>query len=130
MFGDSVWERYGRGTISKNLYVLMITVWTCMGIAASAIAAYYTQTWELTWVFLIGVLVAGILGVIIALKSDNPAISLFGYMMVAIPFGMMLGPVVALYTIASVFNILIVTATVVVILGIVGTIIPDSLEIR
>lgn len=128
MFEKSVWERYGSGNLSKNLYVFFIAVWTTLGIVASAIAAYYTQTWELTWVFFIGVLLVGILGVVIALWSKNPLISLFGYMLVAIPFGMMLGPVVALYTIASVFNILIVTASVVVVFGFVGAILPDSLE--
>ncbi len=125
---DSVWERTGYGTMSKNLFALMVAIWTAAGIAVSAVASYYTQKMELSWVFLIGVLVVGIIGVIIALASNNPLISLLGYMMVAVPFGMMLGPVVAMYTVASVVRVFFVTTGIVVVLGIVGAIIPDSLE--
>ncbi len=125
---DSVWERNGYGTMSKNLFALMVSVWTAVGIAVSAIAAYWTQGWELNLVFLLGVLVFGLAGVWIALTNDNPLISLLGYMMIAVPFGMMLGPVVALYTTASVVRVFFVTTGVVVVLGIVGAVIPDSLE--
>lgn len=128
MIENSVWDRSGHGTMSKNLFAFMVSFWTAAGIVASAIAAYYSQSWELTWPFLIGVLVTGIVGVIVALKSENPVISLIGYALVAIPFGLMLGPVVALYTAASVVRVLFVTTGVVVALGIVGAVIPDDLE--
>lgn len=128
MIENSVWDRSGSDTMSKNLFSLMVSFWTAAGIVASAIAAYYAQTWELTWLLLIGVLVAGIAGVIVALKSENPLASLLGYALVAIPFGLMLGPVVSLYTTASVVKVFFVTTSIVVVLGLVGAIIPDSLE--
>lgn len=128
MFENPVWEREGEGSMSKNLFAFLVAGWTAAGIAGSAVAAYFTQSWELTWPFLLGVLAAGIVGVIIAVKSENPVFSLLGYAMVAIPFGMMLGPVVALYTAASVVRVFFVTTGVVVVLGIVGAVIPDNLE--
>lgn len=128
MFGDSVWNRSGSDLMSKNLFAFMVAMWTAFGIAVSAGGAYFARDVDLGWPFLIGVLAAGIIGVIIALTSDNPLISLAGYLMVAIPFGVMLGPVVAMYTAASVVRVFFVTTGVVVVLGIVGAVIPDSLE--
>ena len=126
--GDSVWDRSGSDKMSKNLWALKISFWIAVGIAASAIASNFTQSWQLSWPLLIGVLIAGILGVVIALSSGNPVISLLGYMLVAIPFGMMLGPVVATYVAASVVRVFFVTTGIVVVLGIVGAVIPDNLE--
>ncbi|MBI3577125.1 US12 family protein [Candidatus Gottesmanbacteria bacterium] len=114
--------------MSKNLFAFATSAWTALGIAATMAGAAVSEKWELNLVFLLGVLVAGIAGVIIALKSDVPIVSLFGYMLVAIPFGLMLGPVVALYTMASVVRVFFVTTGMVVALGIVGAVIPDSLE--
>ena len=125
---DSVWERYGSNAMSKNLFAFMVAGWTAAGIAASAVAAYFTQSLELNWPLLLCVVAVGIVGVIIALWSENPLVSLLGYAMVAIPFGMMLGPVVAMYTAASVVRVFFVTTGVVVALGIVGAVIPDNLE--
>lgn len=128
MLNDSVWNRSGSDTMSKNLFAFMVAAWTALGIAVSAVGAYFTQTWELNLWFLLGVLVVGIAGVIIALMSENPLLSLLGYMMVAVPFGLMLGPVVAMYTVASVVRVFFVTTGVVAVLGVVGAVIPDNLE--
>jgi len=127
-FNDSVWERSGSDVLSKNLFAFLVSFWTAIGLVASAISAYYTQNWKIGWEFLVIVLIVSILGVIISLKSNNPFISFIGYLMVAVPFGMMLGPVVAMYTTASVVRVLFITTTIVVVLGVVGAIIPDNLE--
>lgn len=126
--GNSVWEREGLGSMSKGLFALMVSFWTAVGITASAVAAYYSQSLELSWPLLIGVTVSALIGVAVALSSENPLVSLFGYALVAIPFGLMLGPVVALYTEASVVRVLFITTVVVSALGLVGAVIPDSLE--
>ena len=46
----SVWERTGEGKMSANLYALSLTFWTAFGIAASAVIAYLTQSWEFSLV--------------------------------------------------------------------------------
>jgi FtsH-binding integral membrane protein len=125
---NPVWERSGYGTMSKNLFVLMVSFWTAVGLAGSAIAAYFSQSWGISWLLVIGVLVVSIIGTIIALTSDNPLVSLFGYELVAISLGLLLGPFVALYTTASVVRIFFITTAVVVVLGVVGAVIPDNLE--
>lgn len=128
-FSSSVWDRVGSAhTLSKRTYAALITFWTAAGIGASAVAAWHSQGAEIGWGMMIGIFVISICGIIMALTSDNPIISLVGYAMVALPFGYMLGPVIALYTTASVVKVLAVTTSVVVVLGIAGAVHPGSLE--
>ena len=128
MLKSDIWERRGDGTMSKNLFAFMVAVWTAVGIAASAVSAYISQSWELNLWFILGILVVAIVGVLIATASENPLVSLLGYILVAVPFGLMLGPIVALYTEASIIRVFFVTAGLVGVLGIIGAVIPDSLE--
>jgi FtsH-binding integral membrane protein len=104
-------------------------MWTAVGIGASAVAASLSRNWGLDWLLMIGSLVFAIIGVIISAKSDNPAISFVGFMLVAVPFGLLLGPVVSLYTDASVARVLTLTTAIVVVLGVIGAVVPASLEI-
>lgn len=129
-FANTVWDRtgYEGDLMKKGYFAFMISFWTAAGIASSAVAAYFAQSMELTWPFLIGVLIAGIVGVLIALNSSVPVVSLFGYALVAIPFGLMFGPIVALYTTASIVKVFAITSVIVVGLGIIGAVIPDDLE--
>ena len=128
-FGDAVWERQGGGdTISTRAYATLICFWTALGIGASAVAATISLHWAFSWMLVILPFIASIVGTIIALKSDNPVVSLFGYALVVIPFGLMLGPVVNLYTVASVAKVLFITTGMVVGLGVVGAVYPKSLE--
>lgn len=126
--GGAVWERTGVSNLSKGLYSLMVCFWTAVGVAQTAIGAYVTQSWELNLWFILGVLVVSIAGIFIALSSDKPIVSLIGYAMIAIPFGLMFGPVVAMYTTASVVKVFFLTTMVVGVLGVVGAVIPDSLD--
>lgn len=132
---NSVWER-GRlypavntsHDLSKRAYAFLISFWTAAGIASSAVAASFSLTWTMSWGLLLIPFVVAIAGIFIALRSDNPFISFIGYMMVTIPFGLMTGPMVALYTTASVVKVLGLTTMIVVGMGIIGAIHPGSLE--
>lgn len=131
-----VWERStrsGAGEMSKNLFALAISGFTLMGIVASMLAAQISKDWTFSsglqsFGFFAGVLVLAIAGIVMSVKSDNPVVSMLGYAFVAIPFGLMLGPVMAMYTTASIVKVLLITSTLVLVLGIVGAVIPDSLE--
>lgn len=129
MESTAVWERDGYGhTMSKNLFALLLCFWTAFGIATSAATASFTQNMGLNLPLLIGTFVVAMIGVVVAMKSKNPIVSFIGYMMITISFGAMVGPVVALYTAASVAKVFIITTSMVVVLGVVGAVIPDSLE--
>lgn len=128
---DRVWSRASNDhAMSKNLFFLMISFWTTLGIASSAIAANMAIAAHLPlgWMLTIGVLVVSLVGVTIAMASDNPVFSLLGYAMVTIPFGLLLGPVVTHYTSASVVKVLLVSGGMTATLGLVGAVLPDSLD--
>ena len=127
---SSVWDRAGSDghAMSKNLFAFLIRFWTAAGIAASAVAASFTLDWHPSiWAF-IGLAVIPFVGVFVSMKSDNPAVSLLGYALIVVPFGLITGPLVALYTTASVVKVLAITTMIVVTLGIAGAIYPKSLE--
>lgn len=119
--------------MSKNLYAFAICAFTFLGIGASLAASVVSYDWQINttmdmiWLFVPTFIVA-IIGVVIAMKSDNPLISMIGFAMVAIPFGLMLGPVLAEYTTASIVKVLVLTTAIVAIFGVVGAVIPDNLE--
>lgn len=137
---------YQSVEISKNQFVLLIGVFTLMGLIATAVVAYFTTGWmELVpahdgfkatyewvgpvniWIVMIGTLVSGIVGVIIAQASDKPAISLLGLFMIAIPFGLLVGPTVGMFTPDSVTKVIVITGLVTAVLTLIGTVIPESL---
>ncbi len=140
--GDSVWERTGSDEVSKNYFMLLYGFFTFIGLAITAIGAFFTQNWvtlntankmvyngPIHFLSLcLVVLISGFVGIWIALSSKKPLISFFGYMLVAAPFGLMLGPVVGLYTAASVAKVVFVTAMLVAVLTVVGAVIPESLS--
>jgi FtsH-binding integral membrane protein len=126
-------DRHARHSMSRNLYALSVTFFTTLGIVFAACMSAVSYHWTFTskWqviLFALGVLVVGIVGTVIFNVSANPLLSLFGYALVAGPFGLLLGPVVAQYTVASVLRVFVITAAMVIVLGIVGAVIPESLE--
>ena len=124
----SVWERTGESTMSGNSYAFWITFWTAIGIATSAVVACLTLSWDYSLFLVVPAFIASIIGISIAQKNDDPLISIGGYLLNTVSFGAITGPVVALYTPASVARILFLTTAVVIGLGIAGAILPRSLE--
>lgn len=124
----SVWQRTGEGPLSMNLFAGLVCFWTMVGIGSSAVAALVSQHWQISLLPMLGLFVVSVVGVIIALKSDNPVISFLGYMLVAVPMGLIIGPVINIYTPASVAKVLMITTGLVAALGIVGAAWPRSLE--
>jgi hypothetical protein len=122
--------------------MLLYGAFTLFGLAVTAVIAYRTMGWahmdhtlqKVVYdgplnigVLFIGTLVLGFIGVMMT-SSNSAVVSFIGYMLVAGPFGLILGPAVAAYTTASVVKVLIVTGALVGVLAFVGAVIPDSLE--
>ena len=124
---SNVWNRTGMDEMSKNFFSLVTSTWVVVGILVTMNFAVVTKALELNWFIVIGVLVFGIAGVLIS-GHGNPVVSFTGYMMVAVPFGILMGPVINAYTDASVVKVLLTTTVVVAGLGFVGAIIPDNLQ--
>ncbi len=126
----SVWNRqsYFKEKMGQRAFVAVFSLWIAAGIALSAVGAVASYAWQPSWPMLLGLFVVSLGGVFIALKGNSVVWSIIGYLLIVLPFGLMTGPIVAMYTPASVFKVLTVTAGMVVGLGIVGTTYPRSLE--
>lgn len=135
MFTSDVWKRSGTGELSKQAYSLLLCMFTAAGIAFCAFCSTLSHDWNMkSWNiwqllgFFLGILALVLLGSFIASSSDDPLISGVGFALVAGPFGIMLGPVVASYTTASVLRILALTIMMTVVLGVFGAVTPKDLS--
>lgn len=99
---------------------------TAIGIAVSAVTACLALSWESSLWLILPAIVASFFGVYIA-RNDDPVVAIGGYLLVAVSFGFITGPVVAEYTAASAARILFLTTMIIVGLGMVGAAFPGSL---
>jgi len=120
--------------LSKRTYMFLVTLFTAAGIALAAATSLISLDWNLkswhwaaTLGFFLGILAVGIVGILIAHSSQNPVISSFGYALVASSMGLMMGPLINMYTTLSVFRILALTTLIVLVLGIIGAVWPGDL---
>lgn len=115
---------YGN-ELSDRVFVGLLGFYVAAGFGLSAAIAVLTYNMRIPLVvgMVIG-LVIPIVGIIISAKSDNWLVSTFGYLLVVVPFGALLGPVVAQYELTSVIQIAIMVFFVSVGMWIVGMVIP------
>lgn len=129
---DSVWQRAGTGTLSRRTFAFMVCLWTAVGIGVSAVGSSISYDWKvggaLGVLFALGVLAVAVVGSMIAMRSDSPPVSLVGYLLIALPFGLLLGPFVAQHTAASAIRVFLITSGMTVGLGLIGAFWPRSLE--
>lgn len=107
MFSTDVWDRDGgRDVLGERTCVMLLNFWILSGLGMT----------PLTFV-----------GVFIT-DAESAPLSLVGYACIVIPFGLMLGPVVATYSAATVYKAVGVTFLVSGSLGAVGTVFPNLLR--
>lgn len=121
-------ERYGRDTLSLRTYIGVLTLYVCGGLILAALIASRTYSLHPNWIWIVAYFVVAIPGIIISSKSSNWLISTLGYLMVIIPTGALIGPYVALYTLDSVLQCLLITLGATFLLGISGMFYPKSVE--
>lgn len=128
MLNTGVWKRSGSDTVGKGMFSLIITGLTALGIGITAFCSSLTLTAEINWVAIVVAVVIALIGTVVSVRSNNPVLSLVGYGLIAIPLGLITGPVVAQYTEASIVRVLFVTAGLVLGLGLIGALIPRDLS--
>lgn len=117
---SSVWKRTGISEMTRSTYSVLVCVFILIGMAMSAITALFTQGMYFPWWSLLIVLAITIGGSYLSIKAQNPILSFLGYVLIAVPFGAILGPVTAQYTSASIFSVFLVTMVLTIGLGIMG----------
>ena len=109
-----VFDRAGRDTISERLFfgtlgAVLVYGFIMTAFIANSTAGMFAHGTNWLTVIMVG-LVIPILGIIIAVKSDNPFISFVGYNMVVVPFGVILAPVLQQYSHDVIRNAFTITA--------------------
>ncbi len=128
MSTTSLWKRTGESDMSANQYAAWITSLMAYGIFVSAVTAYLAGGTTLTlWPTLAAFLIAA-LGVFLTWEHKSPVVSFVGYTLMVTAFGFLTGPTLARYTSASVVRILFLSGAMVLGLGMLGALIPQSLE--
>lgn len=125
-----IWEETGTNhTLSKRWFIFMLSIWTVAGVLFSTIASTISASWQIGTLGFLGLFIVSMAGVFVAASGkDSVFMSLLGYSIISGALGLLLGPALALYTIASITKIMGSTAALVIGLGAVGVIYPASLE--
>jgi FtsH-binding integral membrane protein len=122
-----VFERDGNDVLSERGFFFALGLAVVYGLAGTAFVAskfaamHYNPGWM--GIIIIG-LVIPIIGIVIAIKSDNPFISFVGYNMVVVPFGVILAPVLNVYSPNVIRNAFGMTAVITCVMCCLSTIYP------
>ena len=89
-----------NGLISRRTFNLIMGLTVIYGIVLNIVMCKYCFALAMSInpiVLMIGYLICGIVGVMIAQKSDNPVISFVGYNLLVVPLGLILSIIIASY---------------------------------
>lgn len=130
---DDRGRQLGLEEMGYRAFLLAISVYTAILICISALGASFSYGWDIenSRFSGIGIIVLGIIaiaGSVLAHSNDDATASLIGGAVCAGAFGLMLGPVVAMYTTDSVVRAFVLAAGVVLVTGFVGAILPQDLS--
>lgn len=114
--------------MSLRSFIGLLTLLIAGGLGAATYLATLTYGMQPNWTWIIAYFLVSIPGIILSAKSDNWMVSLLGYAMVITPTGLLIGPYVSLYTVESVFQVLLLTIGVTVAIGAAGALYPKSVK--
>src|SRR3989338_9939006 len=101
MLKTDVFERSGSSAMTRNAFYLVMGCVLAWGFTATYIVSEMTANWQPgIMVFLLVGLGLPLLGIFMSV-SDSAFVSFIGYNLVVIPFGAILGPVLAQYELAQ-----------------------------
>lgn len=119
----------GKDTISASLFYFCLALSLMWGLGATGYFAQYAISIGYTitnWFqFILIGLVIPIVGIFISVKSDNPLFSFFGYNLIVIPFGFLLGPALQKYSPDVIQQAAYATAGIAGFMGLMGTVFPN-----
>lgn len=123
-----VFDRSGVDQISEQGFYGVLAASLIWGLTVTAVIAHkIAETLYVPGgmeIFVVGLIIP-IIGVLIAVNSDNPIVSFLGYNMIVIPFGIILGPVLNQYSPNIIRNAFGMTALITFLMGLAGTLFPS-----
>jgi len=129
MINSAVWGSSGGDTMSRRGFYFALGCILTWGFFATHLVSQATATWQPSVLtFLLVGLALPIIGILLSSFSGNAIISFIGFNLVVIPFGAILGPVLAHYELAhpgAVTRAALLTATVTALMGASGLLFPQ-----
>ena len=127
---SKVFKNYGHDhTFTQGAFYMAIAIFVIIGLAFTAIAAHvalqYGYEPSSTFEVLILALGLPLLGIFINQKSGNWFISFIGYMLIVLPFGVVLGPALKGYDPDVIRNVALLTALITILMGTAGVLFPS-----
>jgi FtsH-binding integral membrane protein len=128
---NNVWSRT-RGysmydEITANAYNLIFALTTAFGTAVYGFSAAQTLHATINWWISLGLFVVALIGCFVAV-IDFPPLKIIGLTMISGGLGLISGPYIGHFKLASVVEIAAATVMLTLILGAIGTLIPKSLS--
>ena len=123
-----VWGRDGVDEISDQQFFAALAGFLVYGLAGTALVAYKVALSGYIpgqGAMIVLGLVIPIIGIVIAVKSDQPMLSFLGYNMVLLPFGIVISPIVHIYAPHVIMNAFTLTCGVAISMGTAGVLFPD-----
>lgn len=128
MITRSVRSRSYESEMSKEGFIRATSLFTLVVGVLVAIGAVVSYSWPLSWLLLIGTFVVAIACIFLFQLSSNPALSAIGVSGMSFALGLMIGPLVALYTGIVVLEALVTTAIIMVVMSVAGILYPKVFE--
>jgi FtsH-binding integral membrane protein len=114
-------------TLSDRGYAFSVGLFTTLGMAATGLAAFLASAITLTMPMFIALLLTSFVGIFVA-KKKSTTLALIGYAMIAIPLGVMLGPVAILLKLPQIITAVALTGGLTTAMWIVATMVPKISE--
>lgn len=128
MFTEELWKRTGEDEMSRPAYIRAIAFFTILVGLFVAGGAVISFDWALSWPMMIVTFVVSIGAIFGFTFSKNPVISFISVAVMCVAMGMMIGPIVALYSAVVVMQALVATAGIMVVMSLIGILYPSSFE--
>ena len=129
MINSNVWEGYGNDSMSRRVFYFALGCILTWGFFATNLVSQATATWQPNLItFLLVGLVLPIIGICLSVFSRSATISFIGFNLVVIPFGAILGPLLAHYELVQpglVARTALLTAMVTGLMGLSGLMFPQ-----
>ncbi len=125
---EGIWKRSGKNTMSKSMYLRSIALFTLLVTLVVAKGAMTSYSWAFSLTLLIGSFVVSIISILVFTASDEPLISALGVTALSYSLGIMMGPMLTLYSGYVISQAIVTTATILVIMTFAGITYPKVFE--
>lgn len=121
-------EQSGIHSVSVRTFLTVIGMWTLLGLGVTSVIAYQAISIEATTLYLIFTLVLMFGGVFVAGFAKTAFWATFGYLMLSVGSGFLLGPSLNEFQTSAIIAAVWATVGVTVVASLIGVLYPKSLE--